>query len=928
MAGVFPGSKLDWEKIEVIHRGTLPPRSYFFLYESYAGAISQDTNSSCSLSLSGTWKFHHCDNPYEVPRGIEQPSYDTSQLADIQVPGFWQLQGWAHPHYSNVNYIIPVDLPNVPYKGNQTGSYARKFTVPERFAGDQLRLRFEGVDSAFHVYVNGKEIGCSQGARNPSEFGITAAVTLRGENTLTGQDQWRLSGIFRDVFLLAFPKPHITDFHVQTLLDADYKDASLIVAVDVDGDGPVSLTLIDHEGPTVVTQSKQASDGVSVLFETAIIEPRKWSAEDPQLYKLILEFGGRFIVKNVGFRKIEIKKGIYTINGKRIVFHGVNRHEHHPIHSRAVPYEFMKNDLLTMKRCNINSIRTCHQPSDPRFYDLADELGFWIVDEADVECHGFATIDRTALTEEDKRKTFAERIELVYGTSAPQYVDRAVQLCARDKNSPSVVMWSLGNEAFYGCNFQSMYDEIKAIDKNIKNPNHDKPLILCEFAHAMGNGPGNLKEYVDAFYAHPRLQGGHVWEWSNQGLETKEPSTGEMFYAYGGDFGDVPNNSTFILDGLKAIEPVQVKSREGEIVSIINRYNTISLDHLKCAACIVGDGYKKSLGEIAIPMDIPPHTEANLLLPNLETPEFDGHLVASPQLLLRGFPISTTPAAPGPAAPTLITTPTTLGISSTVSTWTFSLTTGKLTSWKKADTELIHDALGPELGISRAMTDNDVKIDGLDWNDMFVFLSKPHTRSVTWETNHQTSSIEVVVHARLTPPVLSWSFSTTTTYTFRGNGTLQIRCTGKPNDGLNLPLTMPRLSFTLGLVPMLNGVQWFGRGPGESYKDKKLSQLFGNWSASVDELMFNYDHPQEMSNRTDVRWVRLGSDDGEVSLTAKFGAQEGFSFTASHYTSKDIEEAAHPFELRRMKKKHVVLRLDADHHGLGTGACGPKTLEQ
>jgi beta-galactosidase len=1015
MSGAFPISKPDWENIEVIHRGTLPPRSSFFLYDSYASAISQDTNLSCSMTLSGTWKFHHCDNPFEGPQGIEKPSYDVSHWADIQVPGFWQLQGWANPHYSNVNYIIPVDPPNVPYKGNQTGSYVRKFTVPESFAGDQLRLRFEGVDSAFHVYVNGQEIGYSQGARNPSEFDITAAVALGNENTLAvivyqycdgsyleDQDQWRLSGIFRDVFLLAFPRPHITDFHVQTILDAGYKDADLIATVEVDGEGPIRLTLIGHEGLTVVTQSKHASDGARVVFEAAIIEPRKWSAEDPQLYKLVLEFGGRFIVKNVGFRKIEIKEGIYTINGKRIVFRGVNRHEHHPVHSRSVPYEFMKNDLLTMKRCNINSIRTCHQPSDPRLYDLADELGFWIVDEADVECHGFATIDRTALTEEQKRKTFAERIELVYGTSArwtsdnpewrAQYVDRAVQLCARDKNSPSVVMWSLGNEAFYGCNFQSMYDAIKSIDKSrpvhyegdretksadiwsqmyvhpdalieeIKDPSHDKPLILCEFAHAMGNGPGNLKEYVDAFYAHPRLQGGHVWEWSNQGLEKRDPSTGEKFYAYGGDFGDVPNNSTFILDGLvssdhtptpglleykKAIEPVQVKSRVGQEVTIINRYDIISLDHLKCAASIVGDGYKQSLGEITIPMDIPPHAEASLLLPSLKTPRFDGesfiqldfclkksslwadsgHLVASSQLLLRALPTPATPA-PESAAPKLTTTPTTLDISSHISNWTFSLTTGKLTSWKKANAELLHDGLGPELGISRAMTDNDVKVDGLDWDEKFVSLSQPHTRSVTWETNHQASSIEVVVHGRLAPPVLSWSFSTTTTYTFCGNGTLRIHCEGKPNAGLNLPLTMPRLGFTLGLVPSLDDVQWFGRGPGESYKDKKLSQLFGNWSASVDELLFNYDHPQETSNRTDVRWVKLGSGDGGASMTAKFGAQDGFSFMASHYNSNDLEEAAHPFELRRRKKKHIVLRLDADHHGLGTGACGPKTLEQ
>ncbi|KAH8645998.1 hypothetical protein BGZ60DRAFT_554888 [Tricladium varicosporioides] len=1014
MAGTFPTSKPDWSNINVIHRGTLPPRSSFFLYGSYAQAISQDLKYSRSLNLSGTWKFYHCNNPFEVPQGFDQPSFDISQWADIQVPGFWQLQGWAKPHYSNVNYIIPVDPPNVPYEGNQTGSYVRKFNVPEEFAGHQLRLRFEGVDSAFHVYINGQEIGYSQGARNPSEFDITAAADFVGVNTLAvkvyqycdgsyleDQDQWRMSGIFRDVFLLAFPESHIKDFHVQTLLDADYKDADLITTVHVNGGGPVGLTLIDHEGQTVVTQSKEASGVSHVDFNIAISEPRKWSAEDPQLYKLILSFGGNFIVQNVGFRKIEIKDGIYTINGKRIVFRGVNRHEHHPVYGRAVPYEFMKSDLLTMKRCNINSIRTCHQPSDRRLYDLADELGFWIIDEADVECHGFATIDRTALTEEEKRKTFAERIELVYGTSArwttnnpewkTQYVDRAVQLCARDKNSPCVIMCSLGNEAFYGCNFQFMYDAIKSMDKTrpihyegdretkstdiwsqmyvqpenlmeeAKNSHHNKPLILCEFANAMGNGPGNLKEYIDAFYAHPRLQGGHVWQWANQGIETKDPATGELFYAFGGDFGDVPNNSTFILDGLvsskhtptpglieyrKAIEPVQVKYCEGQKVIIANRYDMISLDHLKCEASIVSDGFKKSLGEVDIPRGLPPQTEATLVLPNLELPISDcecflqldfslnsptpwadcGHLIASSQLQLRGISTFAKPASISPT-PSLITTPSSLHISSTKSDWKFSLTVGRLTSWKKDEAELIHAGLGPELGIYRAMTDNDVKIDGLDWNEKFVFLSQPHTRSVSWQTNHQASSIEVIVHARLAPPVLSWSIATTTTYTFYGDGTLHIHCAGKPDGGLNLPLTIPRLGFTLALPPSFEAVEWFGRGPGESYKDKKLSQLFGNWSATVDELFFDYDHPQETSNRTDVRWVKVSSCDG-VSLKARFGTQDGFSFMASHYTSKDLDDAAHPYELRRSKKKYTVLRLDADHHGLGTGACGPKTLEQ
>lgn len=315
-------------------------------------------------------------------------TFDTSGWHDIQVPGIWQLQGWGHPHYTNVPYPFFVDPPNVPYDDNQTGSYVRKFTIPEEFRNDQLRVRFEGVDFAFHVYVNGQEAGYSQGARNPSEFDITGYMN-DGENVLAvrvyqycdgsyleDQDQWRFSGIFRDVYLHAFPRAHIKDFHVQTILDDEYEDADLKVKVDVEGEAELTLKLLDRAGQTTAHESKHSS-GSTPNFEVKVSSSKKWSAETPYLYKLVLSFGDRFVVQHVGFRRIEIKDGIYIVNGKRIVFRGANRHEHHPEHGRAVPYDFMKQDLLLMKRHNINAIRTCHQPSDPRLYALADELGFW-----------------------------------------------------------------------------------------------------------------------------------------------------------------------------------------------------------------------------------------------------------------------------------------------------------------------------------------------------------------------------------------------------------------------------------------------------------------------------------------------------------------------------------------------------------------------
>ena len=1038
MSGQFPEQKQDWCNLDVIHRNVLPSRSYFFLYETEKDALSANTDLSSSIKLSGTWKFHHSNSPFEAPQGFEAPTYDTSKWSDIQVPGIWQLQGWGKPHYTNVPYPFFVDPPNVPFDDNQTGSYARKFKVPEKFANQDLRLRFEGVDSAFHVYVNGQPVGYSQGSRNPSEFDITKIVDFSGENTLAvqvyqycdgsyleDQDQWRFSGIFRDVLLLAFPSDSIQDFQLHTILDDEYKDAELKVKVSTKTTNPnIVLKLLDTNGAEVV-QEAGAIDSSAAEYSLKIANPKKWSAEEPNLYKLVLSFSDRHIAQNVGFRRIEIKNGIYLVNGKRIVFRGANRHEHHPKYGRAVPYEFMKHDLLTMKRYNLNALRTSHQPSDPRLYALADELGLWIMDEADVECHGFSTVDELALSPEDRKRPFDERKELVYGNSARftsdnpdwkhHYVDRALQLVHRDKNHPCVVMWSLGNEAFYGCNFRSMYDEIKKIDQSrpihyegdfgtgsarsisepetvdivsrmypriediidfAKRSDITKPLVLCEYIHAMGNGPGNIKEYINAFYQHQALQGGWVWEWANHGLKTKDDKTGVEYYAYGGDYGDEPNDYNFIMDGVlfsdhtptpglveykKAIEPVQVESYDEGVVTIINRYDTASLEYLKCEACLIGDGYKKPLGELPIPVNVAPHTRASIKLPTFDTSDIEGevylqvdfsipkdnvwaaagHVVSSSQLQLQpASAISTLPATT--SAPEITSTPSTLTVATSTTTYTLSLPAGRLTSILKLSTELLHSTSGPVLTLFRAITDNDRPQDGQDWLLKHLELTKPHTYSVTWSTQTDKSLVEVVVKQKVGPPSLSWYLDTTVTHTFHSSGQLHMHTKAVPK-GPNLPLTLPRLGLQFSMPKEFNGVSWFGRGPGESYRDKKLSQNFGNYEASVDELWVDYEFPQENGNRTDVRHITftsskpsgnlleqvkdltLGVQKASSTLTARFGQQEEFSFQASHYDARDIETAQHPYELRKFRKEEVIVRLDAMHHGLGTGSCGPKT---
>jgi beta-galactosidase len=644
-----------------------------------------------------------------------------------------------------------------------------------------------------------------------------------------------------------------------------------------------------------------------------------------------------------------------------------------------------------MKQHNINAIRTSHQPSDPRLYSLANQLGLWVMDEADVECHGFATIDRVALSDEGKKKSFEERIELIYGKAArwttdnpvweKHYVDRAEHLVARDKNHPSVIMWSLGNEAFYGCNFKAMYQAIKQMDDRPIHYEGDreaesadivsrmymevetlaasadepytKPFVLCEYLHAMGNGPGNIQEYIEQFYKHPRLQGGWVWEWANHGLQAKT-TTGEDYYAYGGDFGEKLHDRNFVMDGLvfsdhaptpglieykKAIEPVQVEFSAGEgKITVINRYDSISLDHLDCEAQLISDGCKRSLGSVPLP-HLLPHTKAHLSIPGFDisqTTNYDllnlsfrlkeatlwapsGYLVASSQIELPRDG-GDTPAISESSPPQLTQTNTVLKLSTASSTWQLSLIHGRLVSWTKSGKELIHSGQGPVIDFFRAQTDNDRRKNGSNWAGTLLALAEPHTQGVSWSI--LPSSVQVTVKSRIAPPALSWSIDCITEYDFRGNGTFAINVSGSP-QGINLPEILPRLGLTMSLDKALNTVSWYGRGPGESYKDKKLSQQIGNWSANILDLFTNYEFPQEGGNRTDVRWVQLNTAAESESIRADFGHQQGFSFTASHYTWQDLETAKHPYELK--ERDCVVLRLDADHHGLGSGSCGPKT---
>ncbi|KAH9860719.1 hypothetical protein J1614_012051 [Plenodomus biglobosus] len=1014
-SGQHPSGTPDWNNLNVLHKNTLPVRAYFHNYTSEDDALTYDPSRSKTHNLSGTWKFQHAYSPFEAPEGFESASFDTSKWDDIVVPGMWQLQGFGKgPQYTNVIYQIPVDPPNVSFTENETGSYIKKFTVPKELKNDQLRLRFEGVDAAFHVWVNGKEVGYSQGSRNPDEFDITSLVDLDAENTLAvrvyqlcdgtyieDQDQWWLSGIFRDVLLVGFPKEsRIDNVFAQTNLDASYTDAELKLKITTAGAGKLAVKLLDAQKQLIAsTDAEVKSDGITNL-SIPVKNPLKWTAESPNLYQMVVSFNGQHVPHQIGFRQVEMKDGLIKVNGKRVVFRGVNRHEHHPTFGRAVPYEFMKQDLITMKQHNINAIRTSHQLNDPRLYDLADRLGFWVIDEADLECHGFESIADAALSKEERNLPFRERQLLTrqkaaeWTTNNPDwtdaYVDRADALMKRDQLHPSIIIWSLGNEAFFGRNFVAMYDHIKAYDDSrpihyeadiyadtmdmysrmyppideivafAEDKSKTKPLVLCEFIHAMGNGPGNIKEYIDAFYKYPTLQGGFAWEWANHGLLKKDEATGEEYYAYGGDFGEEVHDSTFVMDGLvnsdhkpnaglveykKAIEPVQLVESNKTKATFINRYDFITLDHLSCEFKSVSEkGPSAQSGSIEIPAGVAPGATFELDLPEITGQEGEVLVDISFQLkentqgLPKGFEIASAqipvvavaslqrPSSSG--KPLDVTTSrNTLKITSSTSTWTFDTLHGTLTSWLQGSTEVISKA--PEIDFFRAPTDNDIPQDGWDWKDKQLHLAKPSTRKVSW--SQEGDSLKITVHQRVAPPILSWSIDCVLTYTFKADGTLSVHVTGTPK-GENLPRTLPRAGLVLETPAQFQNVKWFGRGSGESYRDSKLSQPIGlHTAASIDSLWVEYEVPQESSNRTDTRWVTLSNGSG-AGILAQFVDKEDkrrpFDFQVSHYRMKDVAAAGHPFELREKKREEVVVRLDWQHHGLGSGSCGPRTLDE
>jgi beta-galactosidase/evolved beta-galactosidase subunit alpha len=1011
----------DWENQQVLHRNRLPARARFTAYPDETTARAC-TSSPWELSLNGMWRFHYAHSPIEAPAQYADAAYDDAGWDLLAVPSHWQLNGYGAPHYTNIIYPFAIDPPRVPSE-NPTGSYRRRFVVPTAWSGQRHILRFDGVDSAFEIYLNGRYVGFSKGSRMAAEFDVTELIRT-GENLLAvrvyqwsdgsyleDQDMWWLSGIFRDVTLLSEPTIGLWDLSVDPGLHEDGHDATLRVratvvgASDEDGVYRVGISLLDAHGavaPGVAadTNIEISAQGQATVDLTAQVRsPHRWSADDPYLYRLLVTLRNardevvEVVPQTVGFRSVALNGTQLLVNGRAIKLRGVNRHEHHPDLGRAVPRATMLEDVLLMKRHNINTVRTSHYPPHPHFLDLCDTYGLYVIDEADLECHGLGYAQQPFFLNDDPEWRAA-------------FIDRTERMVERDKNHACVIMWSLGNESGFGSNHEAMAAWVRkhhpgflihyegdrlgkvsdvisqmytsvpdviaygqgegAVGQDTRWSKQvpleayvHKPFFLCEYAHAMGNGPGGLSDYWDAFWRYDRLLGGCVWEWIDHGIRATTPD-GRAYFAYGGDFGDQPNDGNFVCDGLlfpdrtpspglieykKVLEPVYVETlnvADGIArLRVHNRYDFLTLDHVQLAWQVTEDGSGISAGHVALP-DISPGAAATIEIPYTVpapvpgaiyhlTLRFTlaqatawaemGHEVAFAQV---GLGVLAPPLAPETHRGSTPVVAREQGARLTLRAGevelVFDMARGVIDRWSVAEQVLC--TAGPRLTIWRAAIDNEARGGGerivKDWHARFLHLAQHRLERFAWEQISDTA-VRVTVHTRLAPPVHEAAIDCVYDYTIFGSGEIALELYGTPRG--NWPETLPRIGLELTLAGALDRVMWLGHGPGESYADSKQAARFGLWQATVDDLFTHYVRPQENGNHTDTRWVALRDERGSGLLA---GGAPTLDFSAHRFTTADLDQAQHTYELT--PRPTITLHLDYQQNGVGSGSCGPGVM--
>jgi beta-galactosidase len=987
----------EWEKPQIVGINKEPAHCTAVPYLHLKRALKLDRmQSRLYLSLNGDWKFNWSEKPADRPVEFYKPAFDVSNWPEIPVPANWQMHGYGRPIYLNMRYPFKVDPPFIQHDYNPVGSYRRDFRILNRWKDRQIFLHFDGVKSAFYVWVNGRKVGYSQGSMTPAEFNITEYLKP-GENTLAvevyrwsdgsyleDQDMWRLNGIYRNVYLFATPQVHIRDFAVRTELDDDYTDATLMIRpklanyADEDLKGwNVEAQLYDSEGEAVLDEplSRSAAsiigerypqrDNVRFgLLQTTIKNPFFNDTATTEIYTLALTLrdADRREVEvqtcRVGFREVEIKDGEFLVNGVSVKLFGVNRHEHDPDHGRAVPVSRMIQDIKVLKTHNINAVRTSHYPDDPMWYDLCDEYGIYLIDEANLETHGLGG----------------------YFSNVPAwntaFVERAIRMVERDKNHPSVVMWSLGNESGCGPNHAAMagwihdYDPTRPVhyEGSAVNPidsdyvdmqsrmyaripriiqlatreDDDRPMVLCEYAHAMGNSVGNLKEYWDAIRSHKRLIGGFIWDWCDQGLRKKSPD-GKEFWAYGGDYGDNPNDGNFCCNGLvqpdrkpnpslyevkKVYQQIHVTAVDPGAgrFRVQNEYDFSDLSFTEVDWELTADGKVVEKGTLP-KLSVVAGTEQNIRVP-FNKPDLQagaecwlkisfalaedaswakkGHVVAWDQFQIPvDAPQAETVKVEAMPALELKQAQNKITVSGENFEVTFGKNSGALESFAFNGKQLVAAPLVPNFW--RVPIDND-NGNGMP-RRLGVWRDAAPKRTVKSVEAEQVGPQTVRITAEAAIKVGNNS-TCKTVYTVYGNGDVVVETTVTPRGG-DLP-KLPRFGMQMAMPGEFDKLTWLGRGPHENYWDRKTGAAFGLYSGSVEENIHTYVRPQENGNRSDVRWMALTDKDG-VGLLAV--GMPTIDISAWPYTMADLEKATHIHTLP--KRDTITVNLDYRQMGVG-----------
>jgi len=981
-----------WENPEVLHVNCENPRAYFIPYQDEnAAKKGMRGQSKFYKSLNGVWKFKYHKTVCDVEDGFYGQNFDASGWDNLIVPSNWQMYGYDIPQYVNSSYPYPCDPPFVP-NDNPAGIYIRDFELnPDK--NKRYYINFEGVDSCFYLWVNGNFIGYSQVSHMTSEFELTNYL-INGKNRiavmvlkwcdgsyLEDQDKWRMSGIFRDVYILTREKEHISDVFIKLDLSDDFGSGTIKCEIDVAGDGtlPVRAVLKDLNGSILYDKSNNIRKNGTI--EIKVANPELWSAETPNLYELYLYQGEEVILFKVGFRKIQIKDSVVLINGKAVKFKGVNRHDSHPELGYTTPFYHMKADLILMKQHNINAVRTSHYPNDPRFLELCDELGLYVMDEADLETHGTAQAGDYSMISKDPRFEKA-------------YLDRMQRMVERDKNHACVVMWSLGNESGYGINhvkmaqwaksrddsrlihyegafnegilkkmeepekalepldiYSRMYPSIDWIENEfLKNKKEKRPLVLCEYCHAMGNGPGDLKDYWDLIYKHPKLAGAFVWEWTDHAVKTKTPD-GVEYYAYGGDFGERPNDGNFCVDGLvypdrtphkgllelkNVIAPIKTEAVDLTIgkIKITNLYDFINLSHLSINWELEKDGEVIDNGEIES-LALAPHKSKTILLP-YDFPKCadgryfltvsyklavhtawaqKGHEIAFAQFELPAGKMVKTPVRVVDMPSVRVTeNEREIVIEGVEFRYVYDKYYGAFKSIIYNGVEMICSM--PKFNIWRAPTDNDRRVR-FNWMGEGFERIKTHTYSTVIKCEDE-KYVEIISEFSLAGYSRRPVVRAVVNWTVYGSGDIIMNTHADVRE--NMPF-LPRFGLQLWMPKGNEMVEYFGYGPHESYIDKRRSTKKSWYESTVDAMHENYLRPQENGSHYGTEWAAVTN---KLGMGLLFIGMDEFSFNVSHYTPEDLTAATHPHELTR--RDETIVNIDYMMSGVGSNSCGPELL--